>query len=194
MTDVQSFAESEKLERSNIIVIIVQIGIEQSGKRQNNSPWRGKKITMQDKTGLIKVSMAWRDQSKSFEEGKSYKLYDVSWKPYQDSMQLQLSTISKIEPIQTLKKEKPKIEEKVSSDEYLKKRQAEIEKEQKTYDEKIQSLMKKYPEYVTKKKEDLDKLLILDSLIDESLTKEDNLPPNPQKVGLYMKILNEVKE
>jgi len=193
MTDVLSFEESQKEELSNIVIKIITIGIEKSGTRQNNSKWRGKNITIQDKTGLIKVLMAWDNQADSFEEGKSYKLYDLSWKPYNDSMQAQLSTVTKIEPVDNFIIEKQTNNETSTNKEFLKQKQKEIKKQQDNYQQKIKELKEKYPEFVTSKQIELDKLLILDSMVNESLT-QNNTPPHPQKVGLYMKILNEVKD
>ncbi len=179
MTDVFSFEESQKEDLSNIIIKIEAIGIENSGSSQNNSTWRGKYITMQDKTGVIKVLMAWNNQADSFKEGKCYKLYGLSWKPYKDIMQPQLSTVTKIEPVDNFTIQKQTSNETSTNKESLK--------------QKIKKLKEKYPEFVTSKQIELDKLLILDSMVNESLT-QDNTPPNPQKVGLYMKILNKVKE
>jgi len=193
MTDVLSFEESQKEELSNIVIKIITIGIEKSGTRQNNSTWRGRNITIQDKTGLIKVLMAWNDDSKSFEEGKCYKLYDLSWKPYKDSMQAQLSTVTKIEPVDNFIIEKQTNNETSTNEEFLRQKQKEIEKQQDNYQQKIKELKEKYPEFVISKQIELDKLLILDSMVNESLT-QGNTPPNPHKVGLYMKILNEVKD
>lgn len=194
MTDVLSFEESQKEELSNIIFKIVTIGIEKSGHYKNNSTWRGRNITIQDKTGIIKILMAWNDQSKSFEEGKSYKVYDLSWKPYNDSMQPQLSTVTKIEQVDNFTVQKKIESEKPSSsDEFLKNKQKQLQLEQMSYQQKIKKLKEKYPDFVTSKQIELDKLLILDSMVNESLTQANTLP-NPQKVGLYMKILNEVKE
>ena len=182
-----TLAESKTATKGNIVVTVTKIGDLKAGSSSARD-WTRKELTLQDSSGSESMSV-WNDDIKKFEPNITYKIESPYWTLYDGKTQLSLGNYATVtiaaEPSPNSMSSTPP-----TSDEYLKNKQTELEKEAQNFDDRMQKLiLSSYiNEELAKIYKDIDRLIALEHII-KSKFEEKGIELNVQKIGMYVKLV-----
>lgn len=183
--------ESKKATKGNIVVTVTKIGDLKAGS-SSVGDWTRKDITLQDDSGVESMSV-WNKDIELFKLNHKYELTGIYWKENKGNLYLnygQYSTlrdcgIGTVENQNTMESS-TKPEQTPSSDEFLKKKQEEIKKEQGELDKKLDGIFTADQTKTILKEVDI--IHAIELLVTNQL-KTNTVDPNPAKVGMYVKFI-----
>jgi len=214
MTEFVSIVEAQSRfmkhgkKNSSICATAIHIG---DLKSSSEGIWTKKDITLKDDSGE-QVLTAWTPDIKKFELNTMYKIESPYWTEYNGKIQLSLGkyatvTIAAIDEQSIEKPISPLPDTEVitdqdkrindlprpTPDEYLKNKQTD--NETKDFDNTMQKLIVSVYDNDTLSTiyQNIDKLIALEHMVKSKL-KERNIELNAQKIGMYVKLVNGMKD
>jgi len=193
MTEFVSIDEAQSLfindgkKSSSICATVTKIGALSSGTNSKGE-WTKKDITLKDDSGE-QVLTAWPADFEKFKLNTTYKIESPYWTFYNGKTQLSLGQYATV----TVAAE-PCTTSTPTSNELVKKRHTELDQEAQNFDDKMQKLILSSYDNVqlTSLYKDIDALIALEYLIKTKL-EERGIEQNPQKIGMYMKLVRGIE-
>jgi len=188
MMECITIAQAKAALKGSIIAKVVHLGNISSGTGAKGE-WQKQVATLKDNSETQEMTL-WNEDIGRLDQGQILVFEQPYWTMYKEKPQLSLGNYCKL----TIASESDMLDvvkPDTTVDSFLENKQQDIKKhtEQQLADIKLQFL----PERLEEIDKELTKLMVIETIVTQKLSIVD-LSPNPAKIGMYMKFINDFLE